>query len=67
MEDTRAIHLYEVFKPEIDEEEHIELPDDVKAELDQIAEDYDNGEKFYDWEELRTHTQELLTSLRTKK
>ncbi|MDR0793243.1 MAG: hypothetical protein LBE82_08025 [Chitinophagaceae bacterium] len=61
------LHTTRVFKPEIDEDEYIELPNDVKAKLDQIAEDYDNGEKFYDWEELHAHTQEFLTSLRTKK
>jgi hypothetical protein len=63
MDDAGVIDLYENFKTQIEEEELIELPDEVKAELDQIEKDYENGKlEMFDWADVKKETIEYIKS-----
>jgi len=62
IEDTRVISLYEFLKVEIDEEEDFKLPDELKADLDQMDDDLDNGRmnKFTTQEQFRNYVKEKI-------
>ena len=62
MEDERANGLYELLKSEIEDESSFVLSDELKAELDQIDDDLDNGRmhKFTTQKQFRKFVKEKI-------